>query len=395
MSRSLVALFAATFLELAGLTLFAPLLLFTLKARGLGTAAVGGFAALQWLGLLLATPLSSGWVHALGHRCALRVSGAVPLLALAGMQFTDALPVWAGLLLVAGMASALRWVLAEATVAEQAPPHRRGRLMGLFAVMIGLTLMAGPALLSALLAAGWPATHIGWLAVALEAAGLVALLGVRSPPRVATPAAAIGLRATWRAMRAAPVVMLTGVIGGFFEAGLSAVLPLYGLTLGVGAAAAALLVSASGLGSTLLPLPVGELADRWPRQRVRQGCLLAALAAGAGLGVLPLLVDGGTAVSTAMLGGVMLLCALGGGAGAGLYTLAMVDIGHQHQGAALVNSTAVLALAYTAGGLLAPVLGGLVLQWLPPPAFGAVLAGVALLGLHPWARRRPPIDRSA
>ena len=42
--RSLVALFAATFAELAGLFMFGPLLLLTLKARGLDTAAIGAFA---------------------------------------------------------------------------------------------------------------------------------------------------------------------------------------------------------------------------------------------------------------------------------------------------------------------------------------------------------------
>ena len=70
-----------------------------------------------------------------------------------------------------------------------------------------------------------------------------------------------------------------------------------------------------------------------------------------------------------------------GGAGAALYTLAMVQIGARHQGVALVNSTAVLVLAYTAGGMLAPAAGGLMLQWAPGLGFPALLLGVAALGL--------------
>ena len=391
MSLSLAALFAATFLELSGLFLFGPLLSFMLSARGLDTAAVGGFAALQWLGLLLATPFAGRWVQLLGPRRALLASGAVPLVALAGMQLSDALPLWAVLYGVAGMASALRWILAEATVAEQAGPAHRGRFMGLFAMMIGLTFMVGPALLAALLAAAWGQRAIAWVAVGLVGAGLLALLPVRlagqgaglagDPSGAAAPSAAVpggldapGWRSLWPALQAAPLVMLGGLVGGFFEAGLAGVLPLYGLGAGFTAAASALLVSASGLGSTLLPLPLGELADRLPRAAVRQACMGVALGSGLGLALAPLLGSWAQPVAAVCAG----LC---GGAGAALYTLAMVEIGHQHQGLALVNSTSVLVLAYTLGGLLAPALGGLVLQAAPLPAFGVMLAGVAAAGL--------------
>lgn len=371
--RSLVALFAATFAELAGLFMFGPLMLLTLKARGLDTASVGAFAALQWAGLLVATPFASTWVARLGPRRALLVSGAVPLATVAGMVITRDLALWAVLYFVGGLASALRWILAEATVAELAPAARRGRVMGLFAMMIGLTFMAGPALLSALLAAGLGLVPAGWVAVALVALGLVLLLPVRLPPAAprGTEAAVAGWRGTWAALRAAPVVMLTGFVGGFFESGLAGLLPLYGLSIGLSAAASALLVSASGLGSTVLAALAGEGADRLGATPLRRACAAVCIA---GTLALPL-------VSTwPALAGVIAF--LWGGAGAALYTLAMVQIGARHQGVALVNSTAVLVLAYTAGGMLAPAAGALMLQCSPALGFPALLLAVAALGLR-------------
>ena len=379
--RSLVALFAATFAELAGLFMFGPLLLLTLKARGLDTAAIGAFAALQWAGLLAATPFASAWVQRLGPRRALLVSGAVPLVTVTGMvatyQWEGMLWLWAGLYFIGGLASALRWILAEATVAELAPAERRGRVMGLFAMMIGLTFMAGPALLSALLAAGIGLAAAGWVAVALVALGLLLLWPVHLPqappaPQPPQPSdrALIGWRGTWAALRAAPIVMLTGFVGGFFESGLAGLLPLYGLLLGFSASLSALLVSASGLGSTLLALVAGEGADRLPVQRLRQACSAACIAATVALPLVP---------SWPPLAG--LIAFVWGGAGAALYTLAMVQIGARHQGVALVNSTAVLVLAYTAGGMLAPAAGGLMLQWSLGLGFPALLLVVAALGL--------------
>jgi hypothetical protein len=68
----------------------------------------------------------------------------------------------------------------------------------------------------------------------------------------------------------------------------------------------------------------------------------------------------------------------------------MVQIGARHQGVALVNSTAVLVLAYTAGGMLAPAAGGLMLQWAPRLGFPALLLGVAALGLRGGDGDKPP-----
>jgi hypothetical protein len=76
-----------------------------------------------------------------------------------------------------------------------------------------------------------------------------------------------------------------------------------------------------------------------------------------------------------------------GGAGGALYTLAMIEIGHRHEGTALVNATAVLVLSYTVGAMLSPALGAAALQWAPGWGFPALLAGVAALALVAMTRR--------
>ncbi|HSI58085.1 MAG TPA: MFS transporter, partial [Ideonella sp.] len=186
----------------------------------------------------------------------------------------------------------------------------------------------------------------------------------------------LGLHGIADALRAAPGLMAAGAVGGFFEAGMSGVLPLYGLAAGFGAAMAALLVSAIGLGSTLTMLPIGELADRWSTRRVLLGC--AAINLGATL-LLPLV--------PAWPPLAAVIAFLWGGAGGALYTLSMVDIGHRHQGVALVNTTAVLVLAYTLGGMLAPALGGLALNLAPGWGLPLLLAAAAAAGLAVLARR--------
>jgi MFS family permease len=69
-----------------------------------------------------------------------------------------------------------------------------------------------------------------------------------------------------------------------------------------------------------------------------------------------------------------------GAGGAALYILVMVALGKQYQGIALVQRMGVLVMAYTLGGLGAPLLGGWALQW-GTPLFHSLTCAVAALGL--------------
>ncbi len=389
--RGLLAIFGATFFELVGYFMLTPWLVLRLTALGAPSALIGLFAASAWVGILLVTPFASALTRALGRRRTLWLSGTVPVLAGLGyalpLPSDAALPLWFALKLLAGMASGLRWVLAEALVAEFAPAHLRGRAVGLFETMVGTTFVIGPTLLAAV---GPASTLALGLAVGLMACGVLWLLAIPAlPPADDAHGATVGWRGVWQALRAHPVIMAAGFCGGFFESGLTSILPLYGLALGLGAAAAALLVSASGLGSAVLMLPAGLLADRLGRREGQRG--------GAGGARLRLMrvCAAVTLLATLAIPWVAQIpwlawpvAFLWGGAGGCLYTLAMIDIGARERGVTLVNSTAVLVMAYTVGGVLAPSLAGAALQWAPRVGFPALLLTVAALCLVLLARAR-------
>lgn len=388
-TRGLQAIFCATFFELVGVFMLGPLLLLRLKDAGHATALAGLFAATVWLGIFLVTPLASALTRRLGRRPTLWLSAAIPVFTTAGFGLVDWLPLWFVLYLVAGMAGGLRWVLAEAIVAELAPPGQRGRYVGLFETMVGTTFVIGPALLAWV---GTGAGHALWIAFLFLLVGLLWSLAIPPLPGAADHhEARVGWAGVWHALKAHPLIMAVGFIGGVFESGVTAILPLYGLSLGLGAAAAALLVAASGLGSALMMLPAGLLADRMahhPRRRwgdeaqarvtLMRLCALVTL-----LATLAVPLVAGTPWLAAPIAFVW------GGAGGCLYTLAMIDIGSREQGLALVNGTAVLVLSYTAGGVLAPALGAAALQWSPSLGFPGLLVLAAALGV--WLLRRPPV----
>jgi MFS family permease len=380
------AIFGSTFFELVGYFMLLPLLLLRLKGAAVSTTLAGLFAASGWVGVFVITPFASAITQRLGRRPTLWLAAAVPVVSTTGFLFTDWLPAWFVLDFIAGAASGLRWVLAEAVVAEFAPPQQRGRMVGLFETMVGTTFVIGPALLA------WvgPQNPVAlWLVLGSLAIGLVWSLLIPPLPSAADAhSARVGLHGVWHALRAHPLIMTVGFVGGFFESGLTSILPLYGLSLGLGVTAATLLVSASGLGSALMMLPAGLLADRMsahPRRRFgdAHAVRLRLLHGCAAITLLATLVIPFVAQTPWLAAPVAFLW---GGAGGCLYTLAMIDIGSREEGITLVNSTAVLVLSYTLGGVLAPALGAAMLDWAPVLGFPALLLAVAGPGW--WLLRR-------
>jgi MFS family permease len=225
--------------------------------------------------------------------------------------------------------------------------------------------------------------HTLWAVVGFSALGLAwTALIPKVPDAHDADTAHVGLQGLWQALRAHPIIMLAGFVGGFFETGVTSILPLYGLALGLGASAAALLVSASGLGGVVIMLPAGMVADRFTDQAQGRRTLMVFFASVtlAATCLLPFV------ASTGWLAWPIVF--LWGGAGGTLYTMAMTDIGAREKGITLVNSTAVLVLTYTLGGLTASGMSGALIDWSPTVAFPLVLIAVAAIGLVALVRSR-------
>lgn len=381
-SRGLIAVFGSTLFQLVGIFMLSPLLLLMLNQAGVSNTVAGLFAGTTWLGIFIITPFASGLVRAIGRRRALWLASGLPLLTVCGFLLTRSLPVWFVLELLASVAGGLRWVLAESFIAEFAPPQQRGRLIGAYATLIGLTMVIGPALVAWL---GVDSPHALWAVLAMLLAGFMwTFLIPRTPVAQDADSASVGLRGLWHAVVSHPVVMLAGFVAGFFEMGLGSVLPLYGLSLGLSPGAAALLLSVSGIGGTVFAIPAGMLADRFTDPARGRHRLMLGLS-----GMLAVAAAAAFAVPT-WPGLVWPIALVWGAAGGTLYTLTMLDIGSRERGITLVNSTSVLVLTYTLGALVASSNSGALLDWSPRLLFPGVLFTVAISACWVLWRWRVP-----
>ena len=363
--------------------MLSPLLLLLLRRDDVSNTVAGLFAATSWLGIFIITPFASQLTRRVGRRRALWLASTVPLATAFGFLLTTRLEIWFALELCASVAGGLRWVLAESFIAEFTPPDQRGRYIGAYATMIGLTFVMGPALLAWL---GDGSPYALWVVIGFLVVGLAwTALVPRTPPEHDADSAKVGFAGLMHAVAAHPVIMLAGFVGGFFELGLASILPLYGLTLGLPAGAATLLVSVSGLGGMLLAFPAGMLIDRLANPAQGRRTLMLVLVA---LLLAASLVLFGVRDASWLMWPI---AAVWGAAGGNLYTLTMTDISSRERGITLVNSTAVLVLAYTLGALVASSMSGALIDaspWLGFPLVLVLVSGLATGALVRARRRR-------
>jgi MFS family permease len=363
-----------------------PVLAVKIQAMGHSTAVVGAFAMIGFACVAVLIPVMPAIMARVGELRAIWWGTALELAAALAFAAFDSLPVWCLFALIGGCGGAACWNGTEALIARYSPPERRGRIAGAYQTLLGGVMALGPFLPSLW---GWSAEQALWVGAAAQGLGLLVLVGLRSLPPVAhAPGADTAIQnevvhgsavgetlSTWRAFLRVPALAGLAFAGGVFEAGLSSVGSASAAATGLPTAQAITVAGTLGLGSFLLQLPAGLLADRTQPQR---------LFAAAGTVLL------GSSLALLLVGmapWVLWACAFcWGGIGGALYTMTMVRTAHQFKGPDTAGGTAAMILGYTLGGAVGPPVSGVALATLGMPGL-ALWLGLVALAVLTLARR--------
>ena len=348
-----------------------PLFALRLEAEGWSSGAIGVSGAMVALSALVCTPLMPPLIRRMGLAAFLAsgalLSGALLLL----FPLFEGYWAWLGLRFLQGSAAAALFLGAETWIVSGAEPGARGRIVGLYASMLSLGFASGPLILTGVGVEGWTPFAVSALLSLCAVAPLIA--GWRDAPD-AEPDDRPAI-SPLRFILVAPTVLGAVVLYGAIEFGVMGLLPVWGVQVGLGPAAAAFLVSALIFGNVIFQIPLGALAERMSRRPLLILCAGVSIAAAA---LLPALAAGGWALWAMLL--------VWGGIAAGLYTIALIELGARYGGATLVAANAAVVIAYGIGALAGPVLAGGAMDLLGPHglsvalgAMGAVYLAVALL----------------
>jgi len=372
--RILLVVLAGMYALMATLSMTFPLLSLIMDREGVGEHVIGLLGAMPSVGLIVAAGFVGAINRRLGTYRQLLFSGLLGAAMFGVLGLFQYVAVWFVALFLMGCAIDGIFVICEGWVNALANNHNRGRVIGIYGTVVSLGMMTGPLIL----------TLIGTRGATPFVVGVVCLLVFVVPITVLrrhVPAfegehtgGAFGF------LKLAPALVLAVLVFALFESTFSVLFPVYGSRSGLAETEVTTAMAILFGGYLCWQLPIGLLAEH-TNPRV----LLVICAAGATAGSLLLehVVGDGPVFWLTLF--------VWGGLGAGVYTLALVELGQRFTGATLLAGNAAFGIAWGAGGIIGPASTGSLMGSFGPVAlpavFAALFSALALLGI--WRARQP------
>jgi MFS family permease len=329
-----------------------PLLSFILQRQGEQAAMIGLSAAMTPLGIVASAPLVPVLVRRFGAAAAALGGSLACLVLLTLIGLTQDVYAWFPLRFLVGAAINPLYVVSETWMIALVPPQRRGRIMGIYTAVISMGFAAGPAAIILVGTEGWPPFLVGIAAFAVCSIILFAV--GPGMPKFDDGDHDASVR---RFLPLAPFLLLAVVVTSAFEQSALSLLPVYGLSFGIGEATMSALLATLIAGNIALQVPLGLLAERWGARPVLNICA------------------GGTVVGCLLLPWLIVsplvwpLLFVLGAVSYGIYTMAIIALGERFSGSMLVAGNAAYGLMWGLGGM-----GG-------PPAAGIAMDAIGAHGL--------------
>jgi MFS family permease len=334
-----------------------PLVPLALERQGVDNLTIGVISAAWGVGMLATATRIPHFAARLGAVPLIFASLVIGAAISVAYTLTANPAIWFCLSLAHGIVGGVPWVVSEIWINTVIDERRRGRAMGVYAMLVALGMALGPLILQVVGVYG-PAPFLTSAALALMVA-LPLLSSWKSAPVIAPKSG--GAFAT--VLLVAPLAMLAAFASGLGEQVAFSFLPVYAVGSGVSPQTGALWLSLFVIGNLVLQWPVGWMADHFDRRAVLAGCALASAALVGLLSALP-------AHSVAVLGVVLLW----GGISFAIYPVGLALLGRRFRGGDIARANTAFTMLYILGGLIGRPVTGAAMDWLGDPGLGWTLA---------------------
>lgn len=351
-----------------------PLLSLILEGQGVSTAMIGINSGMTSVGFLVGGFITPQFVKWFGLS---RVLFSYVLITALTLLLARAIPdvnFWFPLRVVMGIGQGGLYLLSAAWINLIAQDEGRGRIIGIFITLGGAGYAVGPLLIPVLGTDGWEPFIV---AVGIIVVGVLPVLRVkRLVPTLVHSDKGIHL---WSFFLIAPVLLAANALVATADAAALSLLPIYAIRLGYDQTFGTLMLVVFLLGSVLLQLPIGWLADKVNRYRVLFICAGVGLLGGL---LLPYLIPFPWIMWPAIF--------VWGGLLYGLSTVSLTIQGERFSGRDLVVANAAFSMMWGMGGI-GPAAGGIAMDWIGPHGLPLSIASACLLFLVFILIRQPHI----
>ena len=349
-----------------------PLLSFILDSQGVSTTMIGVNSAMTSVGFLVGGFLTPRLVRWAGLARILFAFVAITAITLLLARAVPDIYFWFPLRVVMGVGMGGLFLLSAAWINLIAPDVARGRVIGIFVTLAGAGYAIGPLLIPVLGIEGWAPFIV---AGAIIVTGTLPVVRVRKlVPTFDWKDQSFHL---WGIFLVAPVLLAANALVATADTAVLTLLPIYALRLGHDQAYGTFMLVAFLLGSVLLQIPIGWLADRMNRYRVMLVCAAVGLLGGLAL---PYLV----AIPWIMWPALFVW----GGLIYGMATVSLTIQGERFSGGDLVVANAAFSMMWGLGGI-GPAAGGAAMDLGGPHGLPVSIAVACVLFIVLLVYRHP------
>lgn len=343
---SLGAVIASVFGVGVGFGAVVPLITLLLERQGVSATVIGLNTAMFPIATLIVGPFVPRIIGWLGTMTSLYLGIGICCVLLLMFPLLPDLWVWFVLRFLIGAASAVHWVVSETWLNSSTSERNRGLIMGIYATVLAAGFTVGPFAIGLVGIDGWLPFVFATVALATSA------LPIMFAHTVAPPMPHRHGTSVLRFVRIAPVIMLGAIVGGLIDNAVFALMPVYGLLVGLDQGSAVLLLSVFLAGNLVMQVPLGWIADRTGRPRMLLVCVGVSLI---GAVLLPLLAPGGAWASEVALWPMLFFW---GGTAFGVYTIGISLLADRFPRDLLAAANTAYIMAYECGTLSGPVIAG-------------------------------------
>ncbi|WP_273787937.1 MULTISPECIES: MFS transporter [Bartonella] len=316
------------------------------------SGTVGGFAT------IVAAIFTSRIALCLGISKTILFMMAIGSLSFLGFYFFESIWVWFILRFILHFTMTVMFILSEFWINSYAPPKRRGLVLSIYAIVLGLGFAVGPTLLAKVGTRGFIPFAVGYSLIILAAIPILAAwkLSPEFQKSQYTP--------FFRYLFHVPSAMMAVLVYGAIQMGALTLITPFSLSIGYNENEAAQFIATLALGNVFLLIPISIISD-YAKDR-RYPLISCAILGFVGTFMVPWIIQYPWIL--------MLDLFLLGGVSASLYTIGLAHLGARLKGQELAAANSAFIFCYGIGMLIGPTVIGKSMDIFNPFGFSIAMA---------------------
>lgn len=329
-----------------------------MAARGFSSSIIGYSGTVGGIATIIAAVFTARIAKRLGVARSILTMMAIGCASFLGFYYFESIIIWFLLRFSLHFAITVMFILSEFWVNNSAPPAKRGTILAIYAITLGLGFTIGPTLLAHVGSQGFAPFGAACFLIAIAAIPIIIAWNLSPQFKDSDHIAFMHY------IFAVPTSTMAVLVYGAIQMGALTLITPFSLNLGYNEAEASKFMSVLALGNVLLLIPIGMISDFVKDKRYPlMGCAIIGLV---GTLTIPWIAE----VKWQLTLDLFIL----GGVSAGLYTIGLAQLGARLKGFELAAANSAFIFCYGIGMLVGPTAIGKAMDIFPPFGFSDTMA---------------------